>query len=93
MSLFKHTQTPHEPGTPLPEKLRNAGHKVSDAVLHPHMPESLKHLGHQMSDSVLHPKTTRCHACFADLSPEDLPMGCCSDSEACGCRASSARCW
>lgn len=89
MSLFKHTQPPYPHGTPLPQKLRNLGHTFSDTVRHPHMPESLK----QMSASVLHPKRTRCRACFAELSPEDQPQGCCSDSVACGCRASSAHCW
>jgi hypothetical protein len=92
MSLFKHTQ-PRQHGMPLPQRLRYLGHTVSDTVLHPHMPASLKHLGQQMSESVLHPKRTRCGACFAELSPEDVPLGCCSDSVACGCRASSAHCW
>jgi hypothetical protein len=93
MSLFKHTQQPYQSGTPLPQRLRNLGHTVSDTVLHPHMPATLKTLGHQVNQSVLHPKRTRCSVCFADLSPEDQPLGCCSDSAACGCRASSARCW
>jgi hypothetical protein len=90
MSLFKHTP---QHTTPLPEKLRHLGHTVTDNVLHPHVPESLKNLSHQVSESVLHPKRTRCQACFAELSPQDQLLGCCSDSVACGCRASSARCW
>ncbi len=96
MSLTKQTTEPGEHGTHLPEKLRHLG----DAVLHPHMPESLKHLGHNvsemghhMSESILHPPTTRCHACHAELAPEDIAVGCCSDKEACGCRAFSARCF
>jgi hypothetical protein len=92
MSLFKHTQSPPD-STQLPAKLRHMGRAVTETVLHPHMPQSLKHLSREVSESVRISKRTRCRACFAELSPEDQVLGCCSDSVACGCRASAARCW
>lgn len=75
-----HHHSLHEVVDDLKHRMHDAGHKLTD-------------VSHKMGDAILHQHMALCTACHIELAPEDVAQGCCSDKEACGCRAFSARCW
>jgi len=87
----EHHHSLHDVVDSLKHRMHDAGHKLTDAghtVSH-----TLSDASHKVGDAVLHQRLALCTACHAELAPEDVAQGCCSDKDACGCRAFSARCW
>lgn len=76
----EHHHSLHDVVDGLKHRLHDAGHTLTDA-------------GHKMGDAVLHQRLALCTVCHAELPPEDVAQGLCSDKDACSCRAFSARCW
>lgn len=85
------THTLHTVVDDLKHRLHDAGHKISD-VSHS-AGHKLSDMGHKVGESFQVQHLALCKVCHAELEAADVAQGCCSDSEACGCRAYTARCW